>query len=221
MNGIDQRHIPDMRVTGQESLWPSNMPPCRSRASPGGSPISIPGAASMVLATPSASCGFSASTTSAPDPGLLLKLLFTSEPLSIQVHPDDAFARSIGLSNGKTEAWYILSATPDARVASGAEAAPHATGIARRDQGRLDRRSRSMAFRRERRHHLRPRRHHPRHRRRHRARRNSAAQRRDIPSVRLRPAARIARRQRRRRFRRGAGTSSSRFRGVSPRPERP
>jgi mannose-6-phosphate isomerase len=55
----------------------------------------------------------------APDPTLLLKLLFTSEPLSIQVHPDDAFARSIGLSNGKTEAWYILSATPDARVAVG------------------------------------------------------------------------------------------------------
>jgi mannose-6-phosphate isomerase len=55
----------------------------------------------------------------APVPALLLKLLFTREPLSIQVHPDDAFARSIGLPNGKTEAWYILSATPDARVAIG------------------------------------------------------------------------------------------------------
>jgi mannose-6-phosphate isomerase len=55
----------------------------------------------------------------APSPALLLKLLFTSEPLSIQVHPDDAFARSISLPNGKTEAWYILSATPDARVAIG------------------------------------------------------------------------------------------------------
>lgn len=55
----------------------------------------------------------------APDPALLFKLLFTSEPLSIQVHPDDAFARSVGLPNGKTEAWYILSATPDARVALG------------------------------------------------------------------------------------------------------
>jgi mannose-6-phosphate isomerase len=55
----------------------------------------------------------------APIPALLLKLLFTSEPLSIQVHPGDAFARSIGLPNGKTEAWYILSATPDARIAAG------------------------------------------------------------------------------------------------------
>jgi len=55
----------------------------------------------------------------APTPSLLLKLLFTSEPLSIQVHPDDEFARSIGLPNGKTEAWYILSAAPGARVAVG------------------------------------------------------------------------------------------------------
>jgi mannose-6-phosphate isomerase len=56
---------------------------------------------------------------SAAGPALLLKLLFTSEPLSIQVHPDDAFARGIGLPNGKTEAWYILSAAPGARVAVG------------------------------------------------------------------------------------------------------
>jgi mannose-6-phosphate isomerase len=53
------------------------------------------------------------------DPSLLLKLLFTSQPLSIQVHPDDAFARSIGLPNGKTEAWYILSAAPGAKIALG------------------------------------------------------------------------------------------------------
>ena len=52
-------------------------------------------------------------------PALLLKLLFTSEPLSIQVHPDDAFAHTMGLPNGKTEAWYILSATPAAQVAVG------------------------------------------------------------------------------------------------------
>ena len=55
----------------------------------------------------------------APETQLLLKLLFTSEPLSIQVHPDDVFARSIGLARGKTEAWYILSAIPGARVAVG------------------------------------------------------------------------------------------------------
>ena len=50
---------------------------------------------------------------------LLLKLLFTSQPLSIQVHPDDAYAQSIGLPNGKTEAWYVVSAAPGAKVALG------------------------------------------------------------------------------------------------------
>ncbi len=56
---------------------------------------------------------------SSPDPALLLKLLFTSAPLSIQVHPDDAFAEKAGLPNGKTEAWHILSAKPGAKVAVG------------------------------------------------------------------------------------------------------
>jgi len=52
-------------------------------------------------------------------PALLIKLLFTSEPLSIQVHPDDTFARAMGMPNGKSEAWYILSAEPDARIGLG------------------------------------------------------------------------------------------------------
>jgi mannose-6-phosphate isomerase len=55
----------------------------------------------------------------AVDPSLLLKLLFTSQPLSIQVHPDDDFAHLMGLPNGKTEAWYVLSAAPEAKVALG------------------------------------------------------------------------------------------------------
>jgi len=53
------------------------------------------------------------------DSSLLLKLLFTNQPLSIQVHPDDAFAHEMGLPRGKTEAWYILSAAPGAKVALG------------------------------------------------------------------------------------------------------
>jgi mannose-6-phosphate isomerase len=55
----------------------------------------------------------------APVPALLLKLLFTSGPLSIQVHPDDTFARAMGLPNGKSEAWYIISAKPEARIGIG------------------------------------------------------------------------------------------------------
>ena len=52
-------------------------------------------------------------------PALMFKLLFTSAPLSIQVHPDAACARSLGLANGKDEAWHILSAEPEAKVAVG------------------------------------------------------------------------------------------------------
>ena len=55
----------------------------------------------------------------AADFSLLLKLLFTSQPLSIQVHPDDAFAASTGMARGKSEAWYVLGATPEARIALG------------------------------------------------------------------------------------------------------
>ena len=53
------------------------------------------------------------------DSSLLLKLLFTNQPLSIQVHPDDGYAHSIGLPRGKTEAWYVLGAAPESEIALG------------------------------------------------------------------------------------------------------
>lgn len=62
---------------------------------------------------------FERTNARAPCPALLLKLIFTSAPLSIQVHPDDVFARSIGLAHGKCEAWYVLSARAGAEIAVG------------------------------------------------------------------------------------------------------
>jgi mannose-6-phosphate isomerase len=62
---------------------------------------------------------FERTDKNAPVPALLLKLLFTSGPLSIQVHPDDTFARAMGMPNGKSEAWYIISAKPGAQVGIG------------------------------------------------------------------------------------------------------
>ena len=59
------------------------------------------------------------SDNAAASPSLLFKLLFTNQPLSIQVHPDDAFAYSTGLPSGKTEAWCVLRAAPEAKVALG------------------------------------------------------------------------------------------------------
>ncbi len=50
---------------------------------------------------------------------LLIKLLFPHEKLSVQVHPDDAQARALGMPRGKTECWYVLSADPGAQVAVG------------------------------------------------------------------------------------------------------
>jgi mannose-6-phosphate isomerase len=50
---------------------------------------------------------------------LLVKLLFPAEKLSVQVHPDDAQARALGETRGKTECWYLLEAEPGAAVALG------------------------------------------------------------------------------------------------------
>jgi mannose-6-phosphate isomerase len=50
---------------------------------------------------------------------LLVKYLFTAERLSIQVHPGDAAARAAGHARGKDEAWYVLSAEPDAVIGLG------------------------------------------------------------------------------------------------------
>ena len=53
------------------------------------------------------------------DPELLVKYLFTSERLSIQVHPDDAAAQAAGHRRGKDEAWVILAAEPGSTIALG------------------------------------------------------------------------------------------------------
>jgi mannose-6-phosphate isomerase len=50
---------------------------------------------------------------------LLVKFLFTSDKLSVQVHPDDDGARHSGQPYGKTECWYVLNAKPGAQVALG------------------------------------------------------------------------------------------------------
>lgn len=50
---------------------------------------------------------------------LLVKWLFTSEKLSVQVHPSDEIARHNGLSSGKEECWFIVDAAPDALLGIG------------------------------------------------------------------------------------------------------
>ncbi|NTU63167.1 MAG: hypothetical protein HGB05_07145 [Chloroflexi bacterium] len=48
---------------------------------------------------------------------LLIKLLDANTPLSVQVHPDDAYALAHeGNELGKTEMWVVLYAEPDAEL---------------------------------------------------------------------------------------------------------
>ncbi|MCA1553336.1 MAG: class I mannose-6-phosphate isomerase, partial [Chloroflexi bacterium] len=51
---------------------------------------------------------------------LLFKFIDAQQDLSVQVHPDDALAQQLeGEPYGKTEAWYILHAEPNARLIHG------------------------------------------------------------------------------------------------------
>lgn len=83
---------------GRHRLWPGFADPA-----PAGAPIG-----EVWFQTPHAG-----------EPDLLIKYLFTSEKLSVQVHPDDAAARAAGYPRGKDEAWVILAAEPGATIALG------------------------------------------------------------------------------------------------------
>lgn len=50
---------------------------------------------------------------------LLLKLINARENLSVQVHPNDEYAKALEAGIGKTEAWYVLDAQPGATLVLG------------------------------------------------------------------------------------------------------
>jgi len=51
---------------------------------------------------------------------VLTKIIDARQALSVQVHPDDAYAQRVeGQPNGKTECWYILHAQPGAELVLG------------------------------------------------------------------------------------------------------
>ena len=61
---------------------------------------------------------------------LMLKLLDCSEVLSVQIHPDDALAETLGEEDGgKTEMWYFLEAAPDAEIICGLCEQPDAEAL--------------------------------------------------------------------------------------------
>jgi mannose-6-phosphate isomerase len=51
---------------------------------------------------------------------ILTKIINARDWLSVQVHPDDAYAQRVeGQQNGKTECWYVLDAQPGAELVVG------------------------------------------------------------------------------------------------------
>lgn len=50
---------------------------------------------------------------------VLIKLIDAHDSLSIQVHPDDKYAREVENEFGKTEIWYVLDAADDAELIYG------------------------------------------------------------------------------------------------------
>lgn len=53
------------------------------------------------------------------DAPIMVKFLFTSQRLSIQVHPNDEAAHTAGYPRGKEECWLILDAQPGAELGVG------------------------------------------------------------------------------------------------------
>ena len=66
---------------------------------------------------------------------VMAKYLFTTERLSIQVHPDDETARERGYPSGKDECWIVLDVAEDAELGIGTvrELAPAEVMAAARD----------------------------------------------------------------------------------------
>ena len=52
---------------------------------------------------------------------LLVKVIQANDTLSVQVHPDDAYAARVEGKQGKTEAWHILFAAPGAELVFGVQ----------------------------------------------------------------------------------------------------
>ncbi len=64
-----------------------------------------------------------------PELPILIKLVDAKQKLSVQVHPDDAFALANENSLGKTEMWYVLSARKDATLVYGFNQDMNETGV--------------------------------------------------------------------------------------------
>lgn len=82
---------------------------------------------------------FNKDTQSTDEYPLLVKVLDANDDLSVQVHPNDAYARKVeNVPYGKTECWYVLKAEPGAEIVLGHHAQAKDELDAMIDQGKWD-----------------------------------------------------------------------------------
>lgn len=82
---------------------------------------------------------FNKQSTDQKEYPLLVKILDAAEDLSVQVHPNDEFARNVeGVPYGKTECWYVLSAEEGAELVLGHHAQSREELEQMIDQGKWD-----------------------------------------------------------------------------------
>lgn len=88
----------------------------------------------LMLSCPKSLLGGARPTENGAFP-LLIKYLDARRPLSVQVHPDHATAKRLGVEGGKEECWYILSAEPKALIYLGLKPGVDAAQFAEKAAG--------------------------------------------------------------------------------------
>ena len=80
-----------------------------------------------------------ATTEGKPELPILIKLIDAKKDLSVQVHPNDEYAKRVENSLGKTEMWYVLDAKPDSKLVYGFNQDVEPTKLRNAiEQGRLE-----------------------------------------------------------------------------------
>lgn len=69
---------------------------------------------------------------------LLIKLISAEDKLSVQVHPDDEYAKRVEYDSGKTEAWYVVDAADGASLIVGTKDCDKETFKKAIEEGNLD-----------------------------------------------------------------------------------
>ena len=93
--------------------------------------------AELVRTHPVSLLGSQAATGQDPVFPLLIKILDANDTLSVQVHPDDRYAREHeGEPFGKAEVWVVLDADPEARLIHGVKRPLTRAAARQRHRGR-------------------------------------------------------------------------------------